>query len=343
MNPPRPAPAADLTQAVQTSLFRFMQEFEALRPELYRYCRYLTHSPWDAEDLVQDALGRAFVTLGRMGAPPPNPRAWLFRVASNLWIDQKRRGRETSDGALESAVGHEPRDQREAAGTLIAKLAPRERVAVILKDVFDLGLDEIAEALGTTTGTVKATLHRGRGKLAEPEPTTPRDGIAVPAVLDAFCAAFNAQDLGRLTALLLDTASVEIVGTHTDYGPEDASQHAFFGMLYGAARLADGTGVEPRFVQGALAKSPRCEVRVHRGEPVLLLWYAHADGEAVRALNRVEVDDDRIVSLKNYFYTPEAITELCQELGVPFRVNGYRHCLSPGSALTPPSKATPCL
>jgi RNA polymerase sigma-70 factor (ECF subfamily) len=100
-------------------------------------------------------------------------------------------------------------------------------------------------------------------------------------------------------------------------------------MLYGAARLADGTGVEPRFVQGALVQSPRCEIRVHRGEPILLFWYAHGDGEAVRALNRVEVDGDRIVSLKNYFYTPEAIAELCQELGVPFRVNGYRHCLSP--------------
>jgi RNA polymerase sigma-70 factor (ECF subfamily) len=330
MNPPLSAPAAELPQAVQTSLFRFMQEFEALRPELYRYCRYLTHSPWDAEDLVQDALGRAFVTLGRMGTPPPNPRAWLFRVASNLWIDQRRKSREASEGAPEAAVAHEPRAQREAAGTLIAKLAPRERVAVILKDVFDLSLEEIAEALGTTTGTVKATLHRGRGKLAEPEPQKPRDAAAVPAVLDALCAAFNAQDLGRLTALLLDTASVEVVGTHTDFGPEDASRHAFYGMLYGASLLAAGTGVEPRFVQRALAKAPRCEIRVHRGEPILLLWYAHEDGEAVRALNRVEVDGDRIVSLKNYFYTPEAIAELCQELGVPFRVNGYRHCLSPG-------------
>ena len=329
MNPPLPAPDAELTTAVQTSLFRFMQEFEALRPELYRYCRYLTHSPWDAEDLVQDALGRAFVTLGRMGTPPPNPRAWLFRVASNLWIDQKRKRREAGENALDGAVAPNPREQREAAGTLIAKLAPRERVAVVLKDVFDLSLEEIAEALGTTTGTVKTTLHRGRGKLAEPETDAPRDGATVPAVLDAFCAAFNAQDLVRLTALLLDTACVEIVGTHTDFGPEDASHNAFYGMLYGAARLADGTGVEPRFVQGALAKAPRCEIRAHRGEPILLLWYAHEDGEAVRALNRVEVDGDRIISLKNYFYTPEAIAELCQELGVPFRVNGYRHCLSP--------------
>ena len=321
-------PDHDLPQAVQTSLFRFMQSFEALRPELYRYCRCLTRSPWDARiDLLQ-ARSIPFVTLGRMGTPPPNPRAWLFRVASNLWIDQKRRAR--VNPAPDPAVAPvEPRDQREAAGTLLATLAPRERVAVVLKDVFDLPLDEIAEVLGTTTGTVKTTLHRGRGKLAEPEATAPRDeAAAVPAVLDAFCAAFNAQDLGRLTALLLDTSRVDIVGTHTDFGPEDAAKHAFFGMLHGAARIADGTGVEPRFSQGALAQSPRCEVRFHRGEPLLLLWYAHADGEAVRAFNRVELEGDRVVALKNFFYTPEAIAELCQEMNVPFHINGYRHCLS---------------
>jgi RNA polymerase sigma-70 factor (ECF subfamily) len=321
-------PDPDLPRAVQTDLFRFMQSFESLRPELYRYCRCLTRSPWDAEDLVQDALGRAFVTLGRMGTPPPNPRAWLFRVASNLWIDQKRRGRATPAPEADPPAPVEPRDQREAAGTLIATLAPRERVAVVLKDVFDLGLDEIAEVLGTTTGTVKTTLHRGRGKLAEPEATATRD--AVPAVLDAFCAAFNAQDLGRLTALLLETSTVDIVGTHTDFGPDDAAKNAFFGMLYGAARITDGTGVEPRFTRGALPQSPRCEVRVHRGEPLLLLWYAHADGEAVRAFNRVELEGEHVVALKNYFYTPEAIEELCRELDVPFRSNGYRHCLSVG-------------
>jgi RNA polymerase sigma-70 factor (ECF subfamily) len=321
---------ASLPAAVQASLFRFMQDFEALRPELYRYCRYLTKSPWDAEDLVQDALARAFVTLGRMGTSPPNPRAWLFRVASNLWIDQKRQARETSELETEPAVTYEPRESREAAGTLIAKLSPRERVAVVLKDVFDLSLDEIAEALGTTTGTVKSTLHRGRGRLAEPEPAALGDtAAAIPAALDAFCTAFNAQDMGKLTALLLDTASVDIVGTHTDYGPEDASHNALFGMLYGAAKLADGTGVEPRFVQGALATSPRCEVRTHRGEPTLLLWYAHSDGEAVRAFCRVELEGDRIAALRSYFYTPEAITELCAELGVPCRINGYRHCASP--------------
>ncbi len=72
-------------------MHRFLDLYEPLRPELYRYCRHLTRSPWDADDLVQDALFRGFATLGCMNEPPPHPRAWLFRVASNLWIDRQAR------------------------------------------------------------------------------------------------------------------------------------------------------------------------------------------------------------------------------------------------------------
>src|SRR5262249_7905236 len=140
-----------------------------IRPELFRYCRYLTHSPWDAEDLVQDAMARAFVTLGCVSQAVPNPRAWLFRVASNLWIDRARRGRDVLEAAPEPehvrGAHDDPRAIREAAGTLIARLAPQERAAVVLKDVFDMTLEEMALALSTTVGAVKAALHRGRGKL----------------------------------------------------------------------------------------------------------------------------------------------------------------------------------
>src|SRR5215471_8667448 len=235
MTPPTP----NLASAAQGSWRRFLETYEPLRSQLYRYCRYLTRSPWDAEDLAQDALARAFVTLARMdGQEATNPRAWLFRIASNLWIDQTRRQREvpTETPEVASAPVAEPRAPREAAGTLLVTLSPQERAAVVLKDVFELSLDEIAESLGTTVGAVKAALHRGRGKLAEdpaPETTT----APVPAALDAFCAAFNAGDLDRLTALLLDKAVVEVVGATTQYGPEAARRTVLFGMLFGFQRL----------------------------------------------------------------------------------------------------------
>jgi RNA polymerase sigma-70 factor (ECF subfamily) len=150
--------AKELSITLKTTWQRFLDAFEPLRPELYRYCRYLTRSPWDAEDLLQDAFARGFVTLGCMTQDVPNPRAWLFRVASRLWIDRTRRMREEPGDVPETASFGEPRATREAAGTLISRLSPQERAAVVLKDGFDLSLEEIFETLSTTAGAVKAAL-----------------------------------------------------------------------------------------------------------------------------------------------------------------------------------------
>ena len=316
-----------MTTEHQQSWQRFLATYEPLRTELYRYCRYLTRSPWDAEDLAQDALARAFVTLAQMGSEPDHPRAWLFRVASNLWIDQVRKRRESPGEPPEVAVASEPRAPREAAGTLLVKLSPQERAAVVLKDVFAFSLEETADALGTTVGSIKAALHRGRGKLVDDAPPDVATAPA-PGVLDAFVAAFNAGDLDRLTALLLDNAVVEVVGATTLYGAEVARRTVLPGMLFGHRRMVDGTApIASDLTAGVLADAPRIEPRWHRDRWILVHWYKHADGEAVRALTMVEVAGDdagRIARLRNYFYTADFIADLGGELGVPTRSNGYR-------------------
>ena len=317
MSTTNPPPLPD---QARSSWHRFSVAYEPLRTDLYRYCRHLTRSPWDAEDLAQDAMARAFTTLARMGQEPPSPRAWLFRVASNLWIDRVRRPRL----AIEAASTTEPTNvaaTREAAGTLLSQLAPQERAAVVLKDVFDLSLDEIAETLATTTGAVKAALHRGRGKLVEP---VDEERVPSRALVDAFCAAFNAHDVEAVTALLLESASVEIVGATMSQGADANRSRMLWGMMFGSERLAAGQGVEPRFASGVLATPPRREVRIHRGEAIVLGWYAHDDGEHVRAIDRIVVEEGRIARLSDYFFTPDVIAEICGELGVSFRSNGYR-------------------
>jgi RNA polymerase sigma-70 factor (ECF subfamily) len=101
-------------------------------------------------------------------------------------------------------------------------------------------------------------------------------------------------------------------------------------MVFGSRRMAapaDGgtcDGIDPRFAQGVLPAPARLELRAHRGELLLLSWYAHHDGEFVRAVTRVELsaDQDRIARLRNYYYTPEVIAEVCGELDLPCRSNG---------------------
>lgn len=323
--PPLPAP---LPEAVARSWRGFLEHCDPLRPELYRYCRYLTRSPWDADDLVQDTLARAFVTLGHLHQEVHNPRAWLFRVASNLWLNHVRDAREVPSGSHAvadidpSAAATDPQTTREAGATLISRLAPKERAAVVLKDVFELSIEEIAELLSTSVGAVKAALHRGRGKLREPEP--PNGATPVPAVLDAFCAAFNARDLERVSALLLDTAVFEFPGLTIEYGVAAARQGSLRGILSGEPS-SDSGPIAPQYREGLLARPPRLELRVHRGEVLMLGWFAHKEGDAVRAISRATVEGDRIARLRTYLHAPDVLAEICAELEVPFRASGYRY------------------
>lgn len=299
----------------------FLERCEALRPELYRYCRYLTRSPWDADDLVQETLARSFVTLGCLHQPVQSPRAFLFRVASNLWLNQvrDRRPHPAPDFANDTV---DPQATREAAATLITRLPPQERAAVVLKDVFELSLEEIAETLSTSVGAVKSALHRGRETLRDPEETS--DAVPVPEVLNAFCAAFNARDLDRVVSLLLSTAVFEFPGLTVEYGVETAKKGSLSGVLFGDPS-SDRGPIPPEFRSGVLARPPRLELRVHRGEPLYLGWFAHEDGEAVRAISRATVVGDRISRLRTYIHDPEVLAEVCAELGVPFKSSGYRY------------------
>jgi RNA polymerase sigma-70 factor (ECF subfamily) len=126
-------------------------------------------------------------------------------------------------------------------------------------------------------------------------------------VLDAFCAAFNARDLARLTALLLDDATLEYPGLHTEQGAAAIRARSLHGTLFGCA--AGGV---------TLDATPHCEVRAHRGEWIFLWW----SGDEVHSIVRVTVVDDRIVRLVNHYHAPELLTEVCGELAVPFRTHG---------------------
>lgn len=83
-----------------------------------------------------------------------NPRAWLFRVASNQFIDQQRKHSPTAmPENFDAPANNAPQlsaEIREALAQLASRLPAQERVAVLLKDVFDFSLEEIAAQLGTT-------------------------------------------------------------------------------------------------------------------------------------------------------------------------------------------------
>ena len=132
-------------------------------------------------------------------------------------------------------------------------------------------------------------------------------------MLDAFCAAFNARDLDGLTALLLDNAVLEYPGVKLESGAQAVREGSLRGTLFGCA-TGHSTPSEP----------PRCELRAHRGETLLLWWF----GSEVHAVVRAVLQGERIARLIDYYHAPEVLDEVCRELEVPFRAHGYH----PGEA-----------
>ncbi len=203
---------------------QFLALVADVRPELHRYCARMTGSVADGEDVVQDTLARAYYELSELKEVPPL-RPWLFRIAHNRAIDYlrryERRMSESLDGVLESVAdeGLEPdgalaRDQAvHAAVSRFLELAPAQRSCVILQDVLDHSLDEIAALLELSTAAVKAALHRGRARLRElaavPVPAaSPRP---VSPALARYTALFNARDWDGVRAMLVDDVRLDLV------------------------------------------------------------------------------------------------------------------------------------
>lgn len=321
-----------VAESIRGPFRQFTQEFEPLRPELYRYCRYLTRTPWDAEDLVQDTPVRAFVLLGTSHGAPVHPKAWLFRVASNRWLSiyKQRREEPHAEPRERPDTPVEPKATREAAGTLFGGLAQQERAALVLKEVFEFSLEEIAATLSTTIGGVKSALHRARGKLEEPDWNG--QDAAPPAVLSEFCSAFNARDLDKVVSLLLETVEVELSGTFADSGIEVAKRS--FGGLMFATKMAMEAGIPSDYRGSVQPVPPRFELRMHRGVPIVLTFWTHDDGEHVRGVSLIIAEGDQISRIKTYMHSPELIEEVCKELRETSRSNGYRNWELQASGVT---------
>ena len=304
----------DVQNAVRGPWRRFIDELAAYRPSLHAYCRQLTGNVWDGEDLVQDTLFRVFSLLGRTDTKLVNPRAYLIRTATNLWIDRVRRySREQAALALEQTEAFVPAqehlDGSAAAKALFQFLHPQERAALVMKDVFDFSLEETAELLNTTAGAVKSALNRARGRL---EGRRSHAGFEAPPreLVARFMHALAAKDIEALRNLCAENLSAELVGgveMDTFEKAQTIFEHAHMVM--------------PRLGFGA---SPRWEVAEYEGEPILA-GFRTLDGlEGLNEIHRFVVLDNRIAVVRTYCFCPETLKVVADALGWKSLPRPYR-------------------
>ncbi len=281
----------------------------------------LSGNAFDAEDLVQDGLLRAFGALAMHRGNLRNPRAYLLRILTNLWIDECRRARpEPVGGAEEERMdprAGNPEEEarlRDAAESVLA-LSPREAAAVVMKDAFDLSHAEIAGILSSSEGAVKVALHRGRKRLARTQGEA-RPARASRELVDRFVTAFRARDMDALKLLLLEDAEAQAFPAGMGVGRE---HHAREGWLHGCFyhHLPDREANRDPYPM-------RLEVREWDGEPIVLAFRDHGRGEALEEVWRFEEEGAHVARVRDYCFCPEVVQHVAETYGLPFRRLGYR-------------------
>jgi RNA polymerase sigma factor (sigma-70 family) len=144
-------------------------QLEELYPKLRKYCQFLTQDNWDGEDLVQDALLKAWHHYNHN---PDVSSALLNKMAYNQWIDTiRKRNRETIVSIFDSEPSHNETEQTDIRFDVVQKLlnelTPKQTVIFTLKEAFQFQIGEIAELLNTTETAVKSILHRVKQRLLE--------------------------------------------------------------------------------------------------------------------------------------------------------------------------------
>ena len=265
--------------------------FAAVRPRLFAIAYRMLGTRADAEDVVQDAWLR---WNGSDHAAIATPEAWLVTVTTRLAIDRLRSRkieREAYVGwwlpepIIEDA--HTPETAAELASEVsvaflwvLERLAPEERAAFLLRQVFDQDYAEIAALLGKSEAACRQLVHRAQARVQQEKPRFAVPQAAHRALLARFMQAAGGGDRAAMKALMSE--DVQLV---SDGGGKVKS---FMRVLVGAGRVAGVYWSVEHAFPGRVAYRPA----LVNGEPGLLRY---VDGRIESAQSFI-VDEGRIVA-----------------------------------------------
>jgi RNA polymerase sigma-70 factor (TIGR02960 family) len=213
-----------LTAAAAGDEQAFVQLTAPLRRRLHAHCYRMLGSVDDADDCLQETMLRAWRGIDRF-EPRAELSSWLYRIATNVCLRMiERRGRWDAaavDAYLQPYPDSETpeleAERRETIGiafvTAMQLLPPRQRAALVLRDVLGWTARETADVLGLSVPAANSALQRARERLEREQQQgtlarvhRPVDGPTEKALMQRFVEAWEAVDIERLTALLAGDA-----------------------------------------------------------------------------------------------------------------------------------------
>ena len=273
----------------------FLALVAELRPDLHRYCARMTGSVADGEDVVQDTLASAYYALSQL-RDRSLLRPWLFRIAHHRALDLLRRNAHRASEPLDVAEDM-PADDALAPDSALARdqalraalssflqLAPAQRACVVMKDVLDHSLEEIASLLDTSVPAVKSALHRGRTqlRLRGEEPEATGGARAASAALVRYARLFNLRDWDGVRDMLIDDVSLDLVSRDRLVGRVEVGRY-----FTNYARVSDWHLV-PAWLDGV--------------EVIAVL--AHAQATRPSYFIQLTLVDGRVGAIRDYRHVP---------------------------------------
>jgi RNA polymerase sigma-70 factor, ECF subfamily len=277
---------------------------------LHIHCYRILGSLHDADDALQETMLRAWRGIERFEPRAPLV-AWLYRIATNVCLRMlEQRGRQISSDAhlepypgrlLDEVSSQEPgpeavAEERESVGlafvTAMQLLPPRQRVAVVLRDVLGWSGPEVADLLGDSVASVNSALQRGRERLERErrEGTitrahAPRDARTEARLMERFQEAWAAVDIPGLIGLLADDALLTM--------PPEAARIA------GGAAIGGFFGSVP--LDGDLTRIRLLPARAN-GQPALAAYAQQEPGGPFSAYGVMvfAIQDDRIAGIVGF-------------------------------------------
>jgi RNA polymerase sigma-70 factor (ECF subfamily) len=267
--------------------------FQQCKPKLYGIAYRMLSSATDAEDILQDAYLRWHQTdNGRVRTP----EAWLTTVVTRLCIDHLRASRSERQAYRgpwlpEPVVGDATPsvdDSAELASdlstaflVLLERLAPLERAAFLLHEVFDCDYPEIAQVLAKSEPAVRQIVHRASMRVRSDRPRFQVSHASRTRLLEKFMAALHAQDHESMLALFAEDAT----WTSDGGGKVKAARKIIRGASH-VNRFAHG--VWRRYLSGLTHK-----IMLINGEPGLLMYVG---GKPISTIS-IETDGSRILAV----------------------------------------------